>query len=44
MSASFSLFFPMDGFASFGMQRAASAIAVTKGAGSEGGACEAFDV
>lgn len=36
--------FPMTHFASFGMQRAASANAVTKGAGSEGGACEAFDV
>lgn len=36
--------FPMVHFASFGMQWAASAIAMTKGAGSEGGVCEAFDV
>lgn len=36
--------FPMAHFASVGMQRAASANAVTKGAGSEGGACKAFDV
>lgn len=36
--------FPMAHFASFGMQWAASAIAMTKGEGSEGGVCEAFDV
>lgn len=36
--------FPMVRFASFGMQWAASANAMTKGAGSEGGLCEAFDV
>lgn len=48
MSHPFLLFsaslFPMTRFASIGMQQPASASAVTKGAGSEGGACEAFDV
>lgn len=48
MSHPFFLFseslFPMARFARVGMQRAASANAVTKGAGSEGRACEAFDV
>ena len=37
-------FFPMAGFADFGMQQAASANTMAKGAGSEGGACEPFDV
>lgn len=32
------------GFAGSGIQRAASANTTTKGTGSEGGACEAFDV
>lgn len=36
--------FPMVHSASIGMRWAASANAVTKGAGSEGGVCEAFDV
>lgn len=36
--------FPMARFASVGMQRAVSANVATKGEGSEGGACEAFDV
>lgn len=36
--------FPMVHFASIGMWWAASANAMTKGAGSEGGVCEPFDV
>lgn len=48
MSHPFFLFsaflFPMVGCASVGMQQAASANGVTKAAGSEGGASEAFDV